>query len=154
MNPVMVERFWKRVDKRDDDECWDWTGGLDSCGYGMLRVPGPRSSHKKARSSRVAWEIANGPIPDGMCVLHSCDRPKCCNPRHLRLGTQADNTRDKMERGRHFQSSRTACSNGHTYTEESTLMREGKYGPLRACRICQREAKQRHAAKTAIPRLG
>jgi hypothetical protein len=149
----MVERFWKRVDARGDDECWDWIGATDTSGYGMVRVPGPRTSNKRVRSSRFAWEIANGPIPDGLHVLHSCDNTRCCNIRHLRLGTAADNTRDKMERGRHHQANRTACANGHTYTEATTYIRQGKYGPQRHCRPCRREAKARYEAKTFIPRL-
>lgn len=51
---------------------------------------------------RVAWQLANGEIPDGLCVLHKCDNPKCCNPSHLFLGTHADNAhdRDNKKRGK------------------------------------------------------
>lgn len=50
---------------------------------------------------RLAWTLANGPIPDGLCVCHRCDRPNCIRVEHLFLGTQADNIRDKMKKGRH-----------------------------------------------------
>lgn len=49
---------------------------------------------------RVAYELAVGPIPDGLCVLHSCDNPPCCNPAHLSLGTHTENMKHKMDRGR------------------------------------------------------
>jgi hypothetical protein len=49
---------------------------------------------------RVAWELTNGPIPLGQCVLHRCDNPPCCNPKHLFLGTQDDNMADMASKGR------------------------------------------------------
>jgi len=49
---------------------------------------------------RVTWEIVNGPIPDGLLVLHHCDNPPCTNPIHLFLGTIKDNSHDAMHKGR------------------------------------------------------
>lgn len=78
------------------DGCWEWTGSLNSGGYGTVGRQGltGRTLH------RLAWEMAYGPIPDGAQVLHRCDNRKCCRPDHLFLGTAADNIYDMIEKGR------------------------------------------------------
>lgn len=97
--PLAV-RFWRKVDKSaGPDGCWLWTGAR-SGDYGQIRV-----GRRKAKSSRVAWVLSHGPIPEGVgfhgtCVLHSCDNPLCVNPAHLHLGSQADNGRDASTRRR------------------------------------------------------
>ena len=91
----VAERFWSHVDRRGPDDCWLWTAGRFKCGYGEFNLDGePRYSH------RTTWELVHGPIPPGLCVCHSCDVRLCCNPRHLWLGTRADNNRDMTEKGR------------------------------------------------------
>lgn len=75
--------------------CWLWTGEIGSSGYGRFYAYG-----RKYRAHRFSYEAYKGEIPKGMLILHSCDNPRCVNPDHLRVGTDADNTRDKMERGR------------------------------------------------------
>lgn len=92
---INVDRFLSYVDKREDDECWPWTGGRDSGGYGEFRVEG-----KIMRAHRVAY-IAHGKgDPAGTVVRHTCDNRGCVNPRHLLIGTHADNMRDRGERQR------------------------------------------------------
>ena len=91
-----AQRLWMRVDKRSPDECWSWIGSLGVGGYGyMLDDDG-----KGTRPCRVAWSTIHGPIPSGMCVCHHCDRPRCCNPSHLFIGTQNDNIQDMKLKGR------------------------------------------------------
>lgn len=78
--------------------CIAWTKAKYAFGYGRInkgaRGAGVASTH------RVSWELANGPVPDGMYVLHRCDNPPCCNPEHLFLGTLSDNTQDMLSKGR------------------------------------------------------
>jgi hypothetical protein len=94
-----AERFWSRVRRSDDGACWDWLGAVMGKGYGVLKKPGERLN---VSAHRAAYELANGPIPDRMHVLHRCDRPRCCNPAHLFIGTNADNVADMMAKGRHW----------------------------------------------------
>lgn len=76
---------------------WQWTGSKDNKGYGRIRVDG-----KLDRAHRVSYKLFNGLIPDGLCVLHSCDDPGCVNPQHLHIGTHQDNSNECMERGRSY----------------------------------------------------
>jgi hypothetical protein len=89
-----VERFWDKVEKREPDECWEWTACTDRDGYGRFSVNG-----KKCRAHRVAVRI-DGRNPTEKVVRHTCDNPSCVNPNHLKLGTQSQNIRDRDRRGR------------------------------------------------------
>lgn len=95
MRGSVAERFWSKVDVRGPDECWEWLGARSGKRYG-----GFWDGARVQRAHRVAWELTNGPIPDGMSVLHRCDNPPCCNPADLFLGTQTDNMRDAEQKGR------------------------------------------------------
>lgn len=94
--PIHI-RFWEHVDRRDEDECWEWKGAHDGRGYGQIAV-GAGVAPLKAH--RLSWEIHNGRIPDGLVVCHSCDNPSCVNPAHLSPGTQQENMVQASERGR------------------------------------------------------
>lgn len=88
----LAERFWEKVDKSGD--CWIWIASRDGCGYGTIGV----RTHFVQRAHRVSWEMANGPIPDGMLILHRCDNPPRVRPDHLFIGTQYDNMRDASQK--------------------------------------------------------
>lgn len=85
-----------RVDRTaGPDACWPWTGSRLYAGYGKFEHLG-----KTLSAHRTAYELAYGPIPNKLLVLHTCDNPPCCNPAHLKLGTQKDNIADMHAKGR------------------------------------------------------
>lgn len=94
------QRFWSKVNKSSiPDECWLWTAATIGGGYGQIMgvVNGKR---RPVYAHRVSWEMAFGPIPADLYVLHRCDVPLCVNPDHLFLGTQGDNLADARAKGR------------------------------------------------------
>lgn len=143
---TVLDRFWSHVDT--SGECWLWTAYTNPRnGYGQFRVGGEvRDKWKAVQAHVFSWEIANGPVPDGLKVLHSCDTPACVRPLHLFLGTQSDNMRDCVAKGRMFNpmlngiknynALKTHCKNGHEFTAENTIL----YRRERRCRICKSEA--------------
>lgn len=92
-----VDRFWTKVDRSaGDSRCWPWLAYRGPKGYGRFFAGG-----KMWVAHAVAWRIENGEPAHGLFVLHRCDNPSCCNPRHLFLGTIQDNNRDMVAKGRH-----------------------------------------------------
>lgn len=89
-----MQRFNESVTRDGDGGCWLWRGGLERKGYGFFHLGRKISTH------RASWILHNGPIPDGMWVLHKCDVRACVNPAHLYLGTVAENARDMVSRAR------------------------------------------------------
>ncbi len=87
--------FWNNVNIKEKDDCWEWMGYLDHNGYGSISI-----NNYPNRTHRYAWEIVHGCIPEGLCICHKCDNPKCCNPEHLFMGTVYDNTHDMIKKGR------------------------------------------------------
>jgi hypothetical protein len=136
------ERLRLKV-KRDNsaDGCWLWSGKTDSDGYGTLRFPGGRTTH------RLAWILENGPIPSGLQVLHRCDVPACCRPSHLRVGTSQDNVADRIARGR----SRTPTGDAHWTRRNPHLIPRGEtksQAKLTASKV--RKMRRLHAKGTKL----
>lgn len=95
------QRFNALLDRPGPDACWEWTGARIRGRYGTFGV-----GSKTVRAHRLAYVLAYGPIPlrtdtgEDMCVLHRCDNPACCNPKHLFLGSQLDNIQDRVDKKR------------------------------------------------------
>jgi hypothetical protein len=99
-----AEQFWSHVQRGRAGDCWEWQGGTYRTGYGQVRWRG-----KGRVASRVAAFLAGlvhttsaprSRLSSGF-VLHRCDNRKCCNPRHLYVGTYRDNTQDSIRKGRY-----------------------------------------------------
>lgn len=93
----LSERLWAKIAIGASDECWLWTGSLDTGGYPQI-WSGPKGVMRLAH--RAVYELSVGPIDDGLDVCHTCDVPRCCNPAHLFLGTATDNAVDMCMKGR------------------------------------------------------
>lgn len=89
-------RFWKYVKRNQSNSCWEWCGSKVSDRYGNF------TPYKKNPSlaHRYCWEYVFGEAPVDRVVMHRCDNPACVNPFHLQLGTQLDNARDRISKGR------------------------------------------------------
>lgn len=99
LTSVETEKFWSRIERRGPEECWPWTAGHNGLGYGIFYV-GSKDTRRGVLAHRISLTLEKGERPSAFC-LHSCDNPGCCNPGHLRWGTQRDNVADAQARKRH-----------------------------------------------------
>lgn len=117
--------------------CWEWLAYRNKKGYGRFKLDG-----KVVEAYRVVYEMAIGPVPNGLHLDHLCRNKGCVNPAHLEAVTQGENTRrgDASK----FQSSKTHCPSGHPYDEANTY----KYAGRRHCRECARRHRREWYART------
>jgi hypothetical protein len=139
--------FWSGVRKGHPDECWPWTRGTTSRGYGIATYQG-----RQQNTHRIAWMLTHGPIPPGMQLDHQCHTPactadtdcphrRCCNPGHLKVVTLAENlAADRTYRPPTRRLRATHCPQGHEYTPENT--RIASHGG-RNCRECERNRRRK-----------
>lgn len=142
------ERFGRHFNKSESDKCWLWTGSRNKHGYGLISVGAKGAGQLLAH--RVAWEIANGLMPDGdWVVMHSCDTPACVNPTHLKLGTQADNMRDMFSKDRANPINRPQGSDHH-----ATELTDDDVRDIRASNLnCVVLGRQYGLHKTSIAKI-
>lgn len=116
------ERFWSYVDKKSDDDCWEWKSYKGSGGYGHFYL-----NNKQHPAHRISWFLENGPIPKAdekgnrICACHKCDNTSCVNPNHLFLGTDLDNIKDRDRKGRRIPFKPAGKKNGNATISIETI---------------------------------
>lgn len=119
ITPERIAYFWSCVDKQGPNECWPWTKRTNRNGYGQFSL-----NQRTESSHRIAFLLSGGVFTeDKPYGLHSCNNPRCCNPNHIRAGSNEDNVADKVAFGRQARGEwfsdirrRTACRGESHYT--------------------------------------
>lgn len=103
-------RFLRQTETHNfsEEKCWAWSGAVNSNGYGRFSM-----NNKFVLAHRVSYELFIGCIPDGKNVCHSCDNRLCVNPHHFWLGSQSENLKDAVSKGRMFRPNTTGENNGN-----------------------------------------
>lgn len=142
-----------KIKTRDIDGHKIWVGFRTEKDYGLISFMSRHpTNHATVLVHRLAYYlyVDKNIATNGLNVLHKCDKPPCWEPTHLFMGTQGDNNRDMSEKGRHFNSKKTHCPQGHEYNEENTCLSNG----ARYCRVCIRiDTKRRYHVDKEIQRL-
>lgn len=142
----LLEKFEASFSKKEG-ECWDWQKSRTRSGYGYFYMgKGWPGGNKGIPASRASWILYKGEIPSGMIVCHHCDNPACVNPSHLFLGTDYDNTLDKLKKGRqsrgekHSRATKAAIPRGSKhYASKITEEQVKEICELRASGLFYRE---------------
>lgn len=136
-------RFWSKVALPNANGCMLWLAGKSNVGYGQFSLGGaPKRAH------RISYELAYGPIPQGLFLDHLCRVRHCVAPLHLEAVTPAENIRrvpDHSVFGRH-KSAKTHCPHGHPYDDANTYVNTSG---ARVCRACRRQQQRRRPSWSA-----
>lgn len=145
----VATRFWTNVEIGAPDDCWLWKLSTGSHGYGQVGWwEGGKSVMRLAH--RVAYEITNGPIPEGLEIDHvkarGCASRRCVNPAHLEPVTHGENvSRSGLNGAAAANAAKVRCPRGHAYD----ATRDRKRGRERVCLTCAAEANRRWRARAA-----
>lgn len=109
-------KFWDKVALPEDrSDCWNWTAGTRS-GYGNLKI-----NQVSLKAHRLSYALHYSVLPANLLVCHHCDNPLCVNPHHLFLGTDADNAKDKVSKGRQSRKGQKGTRNGNAKINDEQL---------------------------------
>ena len=133
--PQIIEKFYSFIEPIPFHECWEFVGAAGPGGYGQFS-----NSLTTRVAHRIMWILKFGKIPKGMVICHKCDNKTCVRPEHLFIGTQLDNIRDMISKGRDRGLSKlcrdkTHCKHGHEFTIENTTRRKNNW---RRCKTCDK----------------
>lgn len=140
----VVLRFWQKVERHQDDECWPWTGAkLKKDGRGRFWFGG-----RMRVAPAVSLLLHSVDQPNQLhFACHKCDNPKCVNPKHLWWGTVKDNAIDASKKGRLNGQSKTICKRGHPLSGDNLFYTsQGS----RSCHQCMKLHRERHASKPDV----
>ena len=136
------EDIFRNIQISSEEDCWIYKGKQKPNKTGHLEV---WLNGKKRGVYVHSYEHYIGPVPKGICVLHKCDNPPCCNPKHLFLGTRADNARDREAKGRNYMANRKYCIRGHEYAICGFYVRVYKENmQMRVCKECAKDNRRRY----------
>lgn len=153
-----IDSVWKKVQRRGEDECWPWLGyknwGKRGGGYGRMDVLGVSGVY----SHRLAYISANPGCGltidqrDGKFILHRCDNPECCNPKHLYIGDHAQNMRDKVERGRQYKPRSFESPRAKLSREQVIELRRDRANGIGTKALMERYGLSRSGVKQIVQR--
>lgn len=118
-SPILLARFWSKVDVRANCECWQWNGAVGTNGYGRIKV----TSKSVVHAHRVAWEMFSGERLGNRFACHTCDNKLCVNPHHIYAGDHGSNTRDAHERGRFVSRIQSGSHNNNAQLTETDVVK-------------------------------